>query len=653
MITNENTIHAHELIDHIFNDLMPARGMLPRPAQISLSHQMLDAMLGSQISLCDAGTGTGKTYSYLVAGIAYHYYRTETDRVFMPILISTSSIALQSAIREEYLPLLSEILLEDGLIRCPITSVIRKGKRHYVCDQRLQQRLCQLETSKKNRRSMEELNNLHSSFDLDDAKHLSDYDKTRICVPELCVCEEPSCRYRDFVEHCSKARHMFQICNHNLLLANALHCARDQFPILQPSCAVIVDESHKLGEAARQMLGFQLDGNELSALIKELRSQRYLLAADYLRDSSKLLRSMLSDPCNNGLDIGYFFGQLHLVNETLNLLHYQLKDALPPLSLKQLTTVMEKIRMLLSEDARYVFYTDDSEDGGTALCCTIADLSGELRRILWSCCSGMILTSGTLAVGDDFSRFRAETGIPNDARVVESVTASPFDYGSHCLLYLPKYPIRQRGPESDKEYYDALTAEIVKLLDAANGHALVLFTSYSDMAAVSIRLQALPLRFRIYTMGRNAALSAAAFKEQSGGVLLATGAIWEGVDFPGDCVSLLIIPKLPFPIPDRLKEQQRKGYPNLEIFIREVIVPEMQIKLRQGFGRAIRTEHDTCAVAILDSRAKGKYHQDMLDALPKVPITSERDDITQFMLKHKPDRYFKTCCFEKEDAYAQ
>ena len=104
MLTNENTIHAHELIDHIFNDLMPARGMLPRPAQISLSHRMLDAMLGRQISLCDAGTGTGKTYSYLVAGIAYHYYRSETDRVFMPITISTSSIALQSAIQEEYLP---------------------------------------------------------------------------------------------------------------------------------------------------------------------------------------------------------------------------------------------------------------------------------------------------------------------------------------------------------------------------------------------------------------------------------------------------------------------------------------------------------------------------------------------------------------------
>lgn len=653
MLTNENTIHAHELIDHIFNDLMPARGMLPRPAQISLSHQMLDAMLGRQISLCDAGTGTGKTYSYLVAGIACHYYRAETDRVFMPITISTSSIALQSAIQEEYLPLLSDILIEDGLARTPITSVIRKGKHHYVCDQRLQQRLCQLETSKKNRLSMKELNTLCSNFDLDDAKHISDYDKTRACVPDLCICREPSCRYRDFIEHCSKANHMFQICNHNLLLANAIHCANDQFPILQPSCSVIIDESHKLGDAARQMLGVQLDGQELASLIKELRSQRYLLAADYLRDSSNRLRSMLSDPCNNGLDIGHFYGQLHLVSKTLTLLHNQLRKELAPMTLRKLTKLMEKIQILLSNDPHYVFYTDDTEDGGITLCSTIADLSGELDRLLWSSRCGMVLTSGTLAVGDDFSRFRKETGIPNDARVVESVTPSPFDYGSHCLLYFPKHPIRQHESESDKKYYDTLTTEIVKLLEAANGHALVLFTSYSDMAAVSIRLQMRPLRFRIYTMGRNAARSAAEFKEQSGGVLLATGSIWEGVDFPGDCVSLLIIPKLPFPIPDRLKEQQRQDYPNLELFIQEVVVPEMQIKLRQGFGRAIRTETDTCAVAILDSRANGKYHQDMLAALPEVPITSDRDDITQFMLKHKPDCYFKSLRLEEETSYAQ
>ena len=84
-----------------------------------------------------------------------------------------------------------------------------------------------------------------------------------------------------------------------------------------------------------------------------------------------------------------------------------------------------------------------------------------------------------------------------------------------------------------------------------------------------------------------------------GSVLLATGAAWEGFDFPGDCVSLLVIPRLPSSRPDALKEKKRSEYPTLRAFIRAVVVPEMQIKLKQGFGRAIRTETDTCVVAIL------------------------------------------------------
>jgi len=93
------------------------------------------------------------------------------------------------------------------------------------------------------------------------------------------------------------------------------------------------------------------------------------------------------------------------------------------------------------------------------------------------------------------------------------------------------------------------------------------------------------------------------FRKTPGAVLLATGAAWERFDFPGDCVSLLIIPRLPFAFPDALKEKEREGYASLRQFIQSVAVPEMQIKLRQGFGRAIRTESDTCVVAILDERA--------------------------------------------------
>ena len=126
-------------------------------------------------------------------------------------------------------------------------------------------------------------------------------------------------------------------------------------------------------------------------------------------------------------------------------------------------------------------------------------------------------------------------------------------------------------------------------------------------------------------------------------VLLAGGPCWEGVDFPGDGVSLLVIVRLPFPVPDPVREARREQYPDLHTYIQAEIVPEMQQKLRQGFGRAIRTETDSCAVAILDPRAApgGRYHRAVLDALPAgIPITTNIEDIQTFLRARKSPDFF-------------
>ena len=150
MLTNDNRKNAHDMIDHVFHDRLPALGMAERPEQVSLSHLMLDAMLDGSIALCDAGTGIGKTYSYLVAGAAFLHFRATSGLKFQPIIVSTSSIALQNAVQHEYLPLLSDALMADSLTDQPLRAVIRKGKSHYVCDHRLERRLGQLDLSKKN-----------------------------------------------------------------------------------------------------------------------------------------------------------------------------------------------------------------------------------------------------------------------------------------------------------------------------------------------------------------------------------------------------------------------------------------------------------------------------------------------------------------------
>ena len=174
---DNNRQNAHNEIDHIFQDLLPARNMAERPEQVALCHRMLDAMLDGSIALCDAGTGIGKTYAYLVAGTVFRRLRADSGLDMSPILASTSSIALQNAIQREYLPLLSAVLMADRMITSPLRAVIRKGKSHYVCDERLERRLAQVDLKKKNQAAAEALLSLREWLDADEAVHLSGYDR--------------------------------------------------------------------------------------------------------------------------------------------------------------------------------------------------------------------------------------------------------------------------------------------------------------------------------------------------------------------------------------------------------------------------------------------------------------------------------------------
>ena len=112
--------------------------------------------------------------------------------------------------------------------------------------------------------------------------------------------------------------------------------------------------------------------------------------------------------------------------------------------------------------------------------------------------------------------------------------------------------------------------------------------------------------------------------------------------FPGDMVSSLIVVRLPFPVPDPLSEAEREQYPTLQDYIKTVVIPDMQVKLRQGFGRAIRTETDTCVVSILDHRAAPgeRYHKAVLDTLPPIRITAKIEDVEDFIRAKKGPDYF-------------
>lgn len=637
MNTNDNRLKAHKLIDHIFQDLLPAHGMAQRPEQIQLSHRMLEAMQDGRIALCDAGTGIGKTYAYLAAATAASAF--PTGQIARPIIISTSSIALQNAVLTEYLPLLSCVLMADGILTKPLKAVIRKGKSHYVCDERLDRRLRQVNPAKKNPKALTALRTLRETLDMDRVSHLSGYDRERVCVPQVCDCKQRDCRYQRFLKTCDRGQFLFQICNHNLLVADAIHRSEGKRPIFPEHSIIIVDEAHKLPEAAREMFGMTLTAGDIQSMIHQLRAERYLLAADVLAGTMGPLLRKFTQPREETEPLDAYLRLLTIPSRSLLVIEKQVGRLLSAQGRRQLEKLRGTVSLFSSPRTNMILYTADDGDGGTMLCATVSDLTEQMRQVLWRPEHAFVLASGTLAVGDDFHRFRSQAGLMDGRRVTESVSLSPFDYKQNCLLYLPQLPPSQ----SSEAYYDELTDEIAELIRAAWGHALVLFTSYAAMSAVKDRLREQELSFPLFTLGRNAMHMTERFRQTPGAVLLATGAAWEGFDFPGDCVSLLVIPRLPFAYPDTLKEKERENYPSLRQFIQNVAIPEMQIKLRQGFGRAIRAESDTCVIAILDERASHghRYYAAMREALPDMRTTSSLRAVTKFLRERKPESYFE------------
>lgn len=133
------------------------------------------------------------------------------------------------------------------------------------------------------------------------------------------------------------------------------------------------------------------------------------------------------------------------------------------------------------------------------------------------------------------------------------------------------------------------------------------------------------------------------FKKTKNGVLFATGSAWEGINIPGDLLSHLIIVKLPFPIPDPISEYERTMYSSMDHYMEAVVVPKMLIKLRQGVGRLIRKETDTGVISILDARATvgGKYHDQVIEALPQCRLTDKSQDTKRFFEEKKTDTFFE------------
>ena len=629
---------SHRIAEQIFREILPRHGMAVREEQIALCHEVLDTLYNKEISLCEAGVGIGKTLAYLVACILWQMHRP--SQLKMPVAISTSSVALQDAILNEYLPDLSAVLLSEGIITAPITAVVRKGKERFVCDARLAER--QAKAISKGQRQKGSLRMAENVLDLDHIPGLSRYDRCRICVPQSCPRDcflRLDCRYQQYLRDSMKPD--IQICNHNYLLANASHRLEERPLLLRQYQALVVDEAHKLPDAARQMYTETLSAQDMDDLCS-------LLQQAHFKGLSKRLRTVfltLSISCapsfamtKRKISIPFSLTPFRqaAIADCINLLQYIGSQPDMPYYLQyRLAETESLLRLFLLDVPTRILYLEFSADGQLTFCAASNRVPQLLRSALWNTREPTILTSGTLTAAGDFDHTEQLLGLAAYAPLRHFRAESPFNYRKKCLLYIPA---RRAAAVPENQY---LADQIVRLTAACHGHALVLFTSYRQMRNVYDALGG-RLTFPVFQAGRGQNRSIQQFRQSGNGVLFAAGSCWEGIDFPGDMVSLLIIAKLPFPIPDPVSDYERKQYPNLHDYIKAEIIPEMQKKLRQGFGRAIRTEQDSCVVAILDERAGigGKYHDAALAALPTCPTTEKIEDVQQFIREQKRPDYF-------------
>ncbi|MCK6529829.1 DEAD/DEAH box helicase [Myxococcota bacterium] len=267
------------------------------------------------------------------------------------------------------------------------------------------------------------------------------------------------------------------------------------------------------------------------------------------------------------------------------------------------------------------------------LCSSPIDVSPMIRERLVTPMKATVMTSATLTVDRSFRHFRERVGLgahaPEAERVSESRYDSPFDYGRQVLLGVPR-----DVPEPGRPGYpDAVTDLVVRAVQASAGRAFVLFTAYGMLRRVARAAEArLGPSFRILCQGemdRGRLLDA--FRAGGRSVLFGTDSFWEGVDVRGDALSLVVLTRLPFRVPSEPVQQARAEAIESaggDAF-RDYAVPQAVIKLKQGFGRLIRSRTDRGVVLILDPRVITRsYGQAFLRSLPDArPLVAPGDDV--------------------------
>jgi len=620
-------------------------GFVSRPSQRRMAERIETALSERETLLVEAGTGTGKTFAYLVPAL----------RSGLRVLISTGTRTLQDQLYARDLPLLS------GALGRPAHIALLKGRANYLCRSRLpalssQGSLLPGAATALLSRIVGWLASTRSG-DLSELRDFAETDPLRAQLTstrESCTgsrCSEFS-RCHVFAARRAALEADIVVVNHHLLMAD-LALKEDGFGDLLPSVdALILDEAHQLPDLAAEFFGVGCSSRQFELLLQDVR--RELTAAQVPpRDAQQIahqleqpLRELIASLGRGERRIAWqdlerqvlerskaLRTALQAFAQALDELDAGAEIAQCALRARGLAQAMEQIAdPALAEGARAAVVTAR----GFQLSLLPYDISARFRALVQQRRSAWIFTSATLAVAGDFAHFSRRLGLHEAATLC---VESPFDYERQALLYLPT----GMPDPAAQGYGEAVLQVAVPLIEAAGGGAFLLFTSHRALAAA-----ARTLREHSEMAGRELLVQGAApreqllrrFRESGRAVLLGTASFWEGVDVQGAALRLVLIDKLPFGHIDDPQVRARVEYLQSQGGnpFRDYQLPEAALALKQGVGRLIRSEEDRGVVVICDPRLTTRgYGRSLLASLPPMRVTREAEAATAMLRRCASD----------------
>ncbi|MGI9236425.1 MAG: ATP-dependent DNA helicase [Woeseiaceae bacterium] len=630
-------------LTEFFGEQSPLKALLPgfqpRAGQAWMAEAVAEAIATADKLVVEAGTGTGKTFAYLLPALL-------SGR---KTIISTGTKALQDQLYHRDLPLIAKA------VGRPVDTALLKGRANYLCLQRVDQLTDIASSLAADLRRVREWRYRTESGDRAEVTDVAEdsalwplvTSTADNCLGQRCP-EYSKC-------HVVKARRAAQeadlvVVNHHLLLADLAMKEEGFVEFLPGAEAIILDEAHQVPDLAVQFFGVSLGSRELERLVEEARAATLPFAQpelqrriDVFQNAVRVLRA--EAPRKEGRhELGEVMADLRDALDSLSHALHDLRAAAAEFAdasietekvVEQLEHVVERLAILSSDDTWDGLRWLEVNPRSLRLNLTPLDVSGKLNGLIDNGFQSWIFTSATLAVGEDFSLFSSRMGLSN----VPGLTfPSPYDIQQNGLIYLPK----GMPQPSDPGHTSAVLEAVTPLLDLTTGGMFCLFTSHRALNNARKWFQT----HRSSLAGRTLLVQGDAprddllrrFRSLGDAVLLGTGSFWEGVDVRGPALSVVAIDKLPFASPGdplmmaRLEHIRREGGNGFM----DHQLPVAALSLKQGAGRLLRDQNDFGVIVLCDPRVSTKqYGRLFLQCLEPMPSTTALDQVSSFLTAHE------------------